>query len=316
MSSNFQAMPSRGRFLTILGILSALFAGASTAQAEFKIVPTYDSSINNLWNATQVKTVINDAIKFYQSKLTDNITVNITFQNMTSGLGQSQKPIYSIAYANYLTALTKDSTTANDTTALSHLPTTFLDPVTGQSQMFIAQANLKALGFKVGAGTDGIIGLNTSLMFTSTIGVNPGKYDMYAVIAHEVDEVLGLGSAVGFSRILPEDLFRYDANGARSFTASESAASYFSIDGTLKRARFNQTAGGDYGDWYSIVAHTPQVQDAFATPGIIIKRTMTNELLALDVIGFNVGAKNKTVVTGLTGATYVGMRTSNLTSAP
>lgn len=307
------ALLSRGGMVRAIAVAAMMLACVRDAGAGFVINPTFDSSITTLGNANQVIKVINQAIANYQSKLTDNITVNITFTNMTSGLGQSQKPIYTLAYYNYLNALTKDATSANDTTALAHLPTTYLDPVLGNSQMYITQANLKALGYKVGnTYPDGIIGLNTSQMFTDTIGVNSSNYDMFAVVSHEINEVLGLGSAVGFNRILPEDLFRYDANGQRSFTTSSSAASYFSIDGTTLRARFNQRASGDYGDWYSgVVAVTPQVQDAFATPGVVYNRAMTNEFMALDVIGYNVGLQNKTLVSGLGGATFSFMRTTH-----
>lgn len=303
------------RAVQFWSLLAVVFAGIAPVEAGFHINATYDSSINSLWNATQVKGVINSAIAFYESKLTDNITVNITFQNMTSGLGQSQKPIYTVSYTNYLNALTKDAATANDTTALANLPVQYLDPVTNQSQMYISQANLKALGFKTASGSDGTIGLNTSQTFTSTSTVRSDKYDLYAVVCHEIDEVLGLGSAVGFNGILPEDLYRYDANGQRSFTTASSAAAYFSINGTLARARFNQNSSGDYGDWYSSGPHQPQVQDAFGTQGVIIPRTMANELLALDVIGYNVGATNTTTVSGLSGATYYGMRISHETLA-
>ncbi len=309
------ARPGRRPWMTLCGILAIFGAGYSSADAGFVIVPTYDASINSLSNATQVKGVINSAIQFYQSKLTDNITVNITFSNMNTGLGQSVKPVYTVSYANYLSALKRDATSASDATALANLPTQALNPVNQQSQMLVSQANLKALGFRVGSGSDGTVGLNTSSMFTSTIGVNSNKYDLYAVVAHEIDEVLGLGSGLGGTRILPQDLYRYNSTGQRSFTTSATAASYFSLDGVAKKARFNQSIAGDYGDWFSTGAHFPQVQDAFATPGIVYTRTMPNELLALDVIGYNIGASNLAAVSGLSGATYAGLRTSHNTPA-
>jgi PEP-CTERM motif-containing protein len=135
---------------------------------------------------------------------------------------------------------------------------------------------------------DGTIGLNTSIMNISWTGPqDSSKYDLMAVAAHEINEVLGLGSALPTPQngtIFPEDLFRYNSSGARNFTTSGDNA-YFSIDGTHDLARFNQDSGGDYGDWWSTGAHTPQVQDAFGTPGA--QPNLGVEVTALDVIGYD-----------------------------
>ncbi len=81
-----------------------------------------------------------------------------------------------------------------------------------------------------------------------------------------------------------EDLFRYDQNGNRSYTTTESAEAFFSLDGTTDLARFNQDASGDFNDWFSTGSHTPQVQDAFATPGVT--PDLGVELRVLDVLGY------------------------------
>ena len=85
--------------------------------------------------------------------------------------------------------------------------------------------------------------------------------------------------------VLPEDVFRYDALGARSFTTDANAASYFSLDGTTALARYNQHQGGDFQDWYSYYGgQTPQVQDAYGTRGSM--PVLGVELRVLDVIGY------------------------------
>jgi hypothetical protein len=113
-------------------------------------------------------------------------------------------------------------------------------------------------------------------------------------VEHEINEVLGLGSDLPgggfFSDPAPEDLFRYDSLGNRSFTTNPSAKAFFSIDGMNDLAQFdNQNDGGDFGDWQSNPLPNgvqPQVQDAFATP--FSNPTLgVNELTALDVIGYN-----------------------------
>jgi hypothetical protein len=112
------------------------------------------------------------------------------------------------------------------------------------------------------------------------------------VTEHEIDEVLGLGSALPTppsGNPFPEDLFRYDSSGARSFTTTSTAKAFFSINGTTDLAQFdNQNDGGDFGDWQSNPLPPgvqPKVQDAFASPGST--PALGVELRALDVIGYN-----------------------------
>ena len=63
------------------------------------------------------------------------------------------------------------------------------------------------------------------------------------------------------------DLYRYSANGTRSFTTDVSANAYLSVDGGLTNlVNFNQTSGADFSD-YKSVARTPRVQDAYGTLG-------------------------------------------------
>src|SRR5262249_21762702 len=152
-------------------------------------------------------------------------------------------------------ALTADSKTTNDIVALAHLPASSLNPVTGSSSISVKTANLRAIGLPgssgLPGGVDGIISLNTSIMNLSRSSNNPSKFDLMAVAAHEIDEVLGLASALpnpSSNSPLPEDLFRFNSTGQRSFTVSGDDA-YFSIDsGATLLARFNQTSGADYGD--------------------------------------------------------------------
>ena len=78
------------------------------------------------------------------------------------------------------------------------------------------------------------------------------QYILQVVTEHEIDEVLGLGSSLPRTpseTIFPEDLFRYDASGNRSFTTNSLAKAFFSIDTTTDLAQFdNQNDGGDFGD--------------------------------------------------------------------
>jgi hypothetical protein len=103
----------------------------------------------------------------------------------------------------------------------------------------------------------------------------------------------------------PEDLFRYDAAGNRSFNTNNAAQAFFSLDGTTQLAQFhNISDGADYGDWES--SATAQVQDAFATPGA--HPQLGVELRALDVIGYDLSVPEpSTWLLVFTGLAVVGL---------
>lgn len=245
----------------------------------------------------------------YQATFRDPITVNITFANLTSGLGQSAFNLYDVSYSTYRSLLNTDKTSADDTTALAHLSNTTNNPVNGNTEMLMKSATEKAIGLLAGndAGSDGTVSLNTSIMNINRTGTqNAGFYDLQAVVSHEIDEILGLGSTLGLSLGLPfdnypspEDLFRYNGSGARSFSASSAVTSYFSIDGTTQLAQFNQSGSGDYGDW--VTSGGAKVQDAFGSPGT--QPNLGVEIRALDVIGYTLATPEPStwflLVTGL-----------------
>jgi hypothetical protein len=193
-----------------------------------------------------------------------------------------------LPYSSYYNALVADSKTTNDTVALAHVIGGSSNPVNGGANITAALPLLRALGFTVNppGDHDSTISLNMSLINLTRPPADPGKYDLQAVVTHEMDEVLGTSSGMGGANIHPVDLFRYTAAGARTFTTSADDA-YFSIDGgTTLLARYNQNASGDYGDWWSILAHTPvRVQDAFGTPGSVADLGV--ELTVLDAVGWD-----------------------------
>jgi len=262
------------------------------------IVPRFDASIANHPKAAAIMATINSAIATYQAAFRDPLVVSITFKTMGSGLGRSTTQQSTIPYADYRAALAAHATNPDDATALAHLPSTTGNPVNGHSQMVLDTALARALGFNATPQMglpDGIIELNIDLTNVSSSETDQQRYSLLAVVCHEIDEVLGTGSALDNSKngdpspsgsVTPEDLFRYtDEAGVRSFSTSSSARAYFSLDGKSLLARFNQTEGGDFGDWYSSGGQTPQVQDAFSTPGVT--PTLGIELRVLDALGYN-----------------------------
>ena len=278
-------------------ILATTLAFSDRVYANLIINPTFDSSITSLPDAAAVESTINSAIGFYENTFADPITVNITFQNTTLGLGSSSTFFSTVGYTSYLTALTADATTANDATALAHLPAGPFNPVTGSSTIDVTTANLRALGLSANVPSDGTVSINTAIT-----DVNGGAFSLFSVTEHLIDEVLGLQSGLSIvtaGTIFPEDLYRYDGSGARSFTTSSTAKAYLSLDGTTLLAQFNQVNGADFQDWQSEPLPpgvNPQVQDAFATPGSHPTLTLTSpEVVALDAIGYDPVGRTNTV---------------------
>jgi hypothetical protein len=278
-------------------VVAICVLAAVPARANLIINPTFASSITSDANAGQIEAKINTAIGIYEQLFSDPITVDITFEE-GGGLGASHFSLYQFSYSSFYSALKNDAKTADDNTAVARLTvdgTGSNNPVTGSDTVLLKPATAHALGLSCesqgcGAHQGGVITLNTAI-------TNPGSpnstlsYNLLPVIEHEIDEILGLGSTLGLgvgTDPSPEDFFRFDSAGARSFTTSSSAVSYFSLDGTTDLDQFNQSSSADYGDWQSNpipAGVAAQVQDAFATAGA--NPQLRVELQALDAIGYD-----------------------------
>jgi hypothetical protein len=316
----------RGLYLASVAAVAASLGIVSPARGNLVITPTFNSSITSDPNASTIEASINAAISRAEAVVTNNVTVGIAFNEMSTGLGQSQSTEYNSSYAGYLSLLkTQQTLSTNDNTAIATLPNTTANPVNGNStsSSIVACAPLfRALGqntpggytaggsFGTGGTLDGIIGLNTSICNLSRTGTqNPSFYDLQAVAGHEIDEILGVGgpgstlflngaytgqaSPTGSVGVL--DLFRYASAGVRSFTLNPNVNAYFSINGgTTNLVYFDQNnEGADFSDWgngtpNAEAGNSPaQLQDSFGGPGVDTNIGI-NEATALDVIGYNV----------------------------
>jgi hypothetical protein len=261
---------------------AVLALGLQAPAQALTIVPTFDAGFDATAEAT-----VRSVIAGYEAAFTDNITVYIQFANMSSGLGQSSTFYYGGTYTNYLSKLAADATSANDSTALAHLPGGTTPVPTGTS-LLATRAAWGAVGVNIAApsgGVDSTVSLNLSLMNFTRSSIDPSKYDLQAVAQHEINEVLGTSSGLGWGggQYTPMDLYRYTATGSRTFTTSGDNA-YFSINGSTLLAQFNQSAGADYGDFKT----SGLVQSAFGTPGTT--PNMGVELTMLDVVGYNLAS--------------------------
>ena len=295
-------MPASKHQLRLPLVASILAAAAFGPSAEaLLIVPTFDSSITGDPNGAAMMTGINFAITQVQSYILNPVTVNIQFKNVNFGLGESSTFGIGLSYFSYRDHLFNDQTlSTDDMTATATLPFGVVNPVNGSGSVYLNLPLLRALGENVlgdnQGGFDSTISLNMSLMNLLRTGPqDPLKYDLEQVALHEIQEVLGAGgggSTLGgmVTAVGPLDLFRYSANGVRSYDVN-AATSYFSIDGgATNLSYFNQdVANGDAGDWASTPPNAaPQAQDAFSTPGIQLNLSAA-EMRSADVIGWNIG---------------------------
>src|SRR5262249_10296934 len=85
---------------------------------------TFDSTITNDPNAATIEGTINAAVQAIENSISDPITVNITFQEESTSLGNSGWVyITGLPYSTYRAALASHATSAADMTALASLPT-------------------------------------------------------------------------------------------------------------------------------------------------------------------------------------------------
>src|ERR1700722_10216340 len=127
----------------------ALVCLAAPVSAQLTIKATFDASITGDTNAASIENTINAAIAKYHVAFADPIQISILFMEMSSGLGQSQNSLYKISYSTFYNALVADGKTANDSTALAHLPIASAsgsgNPVTGSTTINVNSATIKAL---------------------------------------------------------------------------------------------------------------------------------------------------------------------------
>ena len=258
---------------------------------------TFDSTITSDPQAAAIEATINSAIAVYEANFSDPITVTFTFQEVTNGLASSSTFVIPVAYSDYIAALTAHATSVDDATMLAHLPSGPNNPVNGNSQITLNVPLARALGFSANppsGQSDSTISLNMTAMNITSSDHNTNNYSLFAAVSHEMDEGLAFGGGLnGLTNgqgaptddsVEPEDLIRYDPNGARSWTTDVNASAWCSFDGINDLVRFNQHEVGDFADWYSYYGvDVPRVQDAYGTPNTF--PVLGVELRVLDAIG-------------------------------
>ena len=289
------------RLLAAVPLAAALCTATLPAHAGLTFTTTFDATVN----ATAQAAILN-SLSEYAPLFNDNVNVSLYFKFSGNGLGTSSTFAFDVNYQTYYNALVADGSSAVDTIALTRLAVDgggVNNPVNGTTMIKQGRAGLAAVGIVIdttgldtGAGDglyyDGVIDLNLGILNFDRITIDPNKYDLKAVTQHEVNEVMGTISNVTQSNPRPADLFRFDQNGTRSFTSNTNSQAYFSIDGTTQLAQYNQSGGGDWGDWISCQSAplVAQVQDACSTPGAT--PNLGVEVTFLDAVGWTRAVPN------------------------
>lgn len=296
---------------------------ASNRAGAFVITPTFDTSITTAPNASAIEGSIQSVINTYDSLITDSVSVSIFFSVgdlPPQFLSYNFNTLYLVSYDAYTSLLAQHAALTHNpvlTTAVADLPSGNQAASVAVSSVDLRVFGVDAPGARgadagLGNGSfDGVISLSPDTLLQYSRPVAPTEIDARWAIAHEIDEVLGVGGeasilniAVNTGQTSPpffggvigtEDLYRYAAPGVPSLTESPDATAYFSIDGgRTELALFNQDQAFDYADWaFDFFCHAPValVQAAVFCFGLNVDMTASSpEAVALQAIGYDLAS--------------------------
>jgi hypothetical protein len=269
-------------WLTTLSAVLGVIAASPPAQAGVLTIDADTSGITGFGSLTTANVVsaINTAVNtidglYTTGNVAGNVTLNVTFtdtnagnsyleqtlQFYTKGSGGQPAPT---PYANYVAALTADSAANPGNYILRTAVSNLASGNQGPMILTYAQASLLSLyGAGISIPTSGSsININSFFTFGASQPVATSVYDMVGGLEHELDEVIGGGGAgssinnfynLGYGST---DLYRYGCGTTTpSYTNSSSVNSCLSINGgATDLVYFNQSSGGDFGDFAGTVA--------------------------------------------------------------
>ena len=295
----------------------------------FQLNVTYDTSV-----PAAAKAAFESLVSTYESVFTTNITVNIDVAFGQTGLGESSTEQISVSYSAWRAAMMANANANPGNTyavaAAASLPES--DPI-GNGTVFLNTANARALGFTANTSVDSTLTFSNSFDFEYNGVAASGAADFKDVAAHELDEGLGIDSALtGLANNAPipsgnyvaEDYFRYSAAGTRAITTNPSAFVYFSNDGgNTNVAQFNQaySAEGDSdldrNDWVygntGCPAANPHVQDAIICDDQAVPVGSGPEITVLNALGYD-SSTPQTITFGSLGNVTFGVAPFSITA--
>jgi hypothetical protein len=214
------AIASRALQRTLLNLAVATVAAATMSSAQALTIQFNDVGATPM-TAAQLG-AFQQAGNYWQSKLTDNVTVyvNIAFNPLGAGILGSTGSTYTTAsYASLRAGLVADAKSSTDFSAVANLQTgpalSFLatqgdlssrfdnDGSVNNTLLGLTTANAKALGLATttsAASPDAAITFSTgfanSFVYTRVGGIPSNKIDFITVAEHEIGHALGFVSGV------------------------------------------------------------------------------------------------------------------------
>lgn len=253
-------------------------------------------------------TGINAGAADWSSRLSTNITVNLTIEVQRSTLGIVGGAL--VSETLYAYSEVRDTLNAVYQNRLPDAPPAFYTGVSGvtvdSSRVWLTTANAKALGLPILSvpnvpQSDGLIILNTLFSFDSdrSDGISSGALDLAGVVAHEIGHTLGtLSTAEG---IAPDssglfqprlhDFFRFSSEGVRDLSPTLTDK-YLSLDNGRTDAdggpislvfAYGTGAGGDQAPHWRHLG--TGVMDSFVRHGTVHEPTNADVLL-FEALGY------------------------------
>ena len=341
----------RGKVFAATGTVTAILAASSAGALTIRL-----TDIGGVTAGSQALAGFQAAASFWETALANSVTVdlNVGFSALGPGiLGSTSAREYSTSASAIEAQLRVNAASSLDRLAVANLPVLSggalkvitsgyrypattrggvntkvqvydTDGSTNNRELAATSANLKALGFAVGAGADASISFSSKFAFdfTPDDGITGGQIDFIGVAIHEIGHALGFISGVddydyyggpsgpgrGSSLNLNNyavgsvlDLFRYSADagnlapGGAALDWSVKTASYFSVDGGATAYGKGYFSTGSYnGDrrqashWKDSPAGVPQLGLLDPTIGYGQRGIVTAlDLAAFDAIGWN-----------------------------
>jgi PEP-CTERM motif len=339
----FKSISNRRRLLRYIAI-AGLSAATSTAQANVDVIPDFLSSVTVSSGASKIEDAIDSAINIFHNLYINDLTIMVDFSYTPRSGGDllsTTQTYFDVPYITYAKALKADSSTHRGntvlTTAIANLSKG--NDAGGANDMALTGAQVAMLGLGPGSYSNATININSDQSFAFTRPVPNSRYDVLGGLEHELDEVLGGGgggstlnsiasscsnnpSNFFCNKVGSLDLYRYSRPGVPSFSTSNGAGAYFSVDGgRTKIEAFNQSSSGDFGDFAPPGTGAGQlIQNAFNSTGQDEPYAISSpEYTMMESIGYDGIVPEPTtwamLLLGFAGLGFLGLRGSRKTAA-
>jgi len=287
----------KNRALLLASAGTSFAAMASSAQGlTFNV--TFTTNVTSLSYASSVESAVAYVESQYEADFSNPITVNITVDAMSGGLGESETNLAGFyTYSQIKTALATTVTTPVGIEAAASLPATNPAPT---NSYVVSTAQGKALGLlSASSASDGtfLFGTGVTYTFNPSARAVAGEYDFIGVADHEFSEIMGRIGILGHDFSGTDaygllDLYGYTGPGALDLSTNQAGVNFSINDGTtLLKLYNNGSDGGDNKDWdspgFGNPGETNDAYNGFSSQGV--ENDISNiDLEEMNAIGYNV----------------------------